>query len=466
VGIFSLFGKKDGQEDTSADKESAREKRNASTSRADSARMSGRSRTVKRDLHAARATALKIDAIESEMSSEFVRPTTIQSANTLTGPTTVVGAPPVEKQRAGEKKAKAPTSDAMGTTTQFLLGDATLGGDMAVPASESAAVIEEAAILFANGQNAMAEQVLQAAISEDKLGGATLNAWWMLFDLYQITGKQQEFESLSIEYASKFETSPPAWASTDRPEPGSTPAKPSGTTPSVPFSGKLDATSIKQLDRVKKLAEKHRTLRLEFVRITEVNPIGCGLLLRVLKKLQESGHDLILVGAPELANKIRSILEVGRRDETEVPWLLLLEILRLLNLEKDFEEVSIDYCITFEVSPPAFVTPQNKVTTAVAEQPQPVTAADAFRMPATIEGRIDELIVSIAAYSDKHDPAVIDCSRLTRVDFNAAGRLLTGLAPFCSSGKTIEFHDVNHLVAALFNVMGLKDIARIQPRKN
>ena len=86
-------------------------------------------------------------------------------------------------------------------------------------------------------------------------------------------------------------------------------------------------------------------------------------------------------------------------------------------------------------------------------------------MPPVIEGRIDELIVAIASYSDEHDPAIIDCSRLVRVDFNAAGRLMSGLAPFCGNGKSLEFHHVSHLVAPLFGVMGLDNIARVLPRK-
>jgi ABC-type transporter Mla MlaB component len=460
VGIFSLFGKKDRQQDEPAEKDSRAKRSTAS-----------RSTPPKRvATHAARATAMKIDAIESEMSSEFVKPNS-QPFNTQPGPNTVAGLPQaVEKPRAVAKKAPPAETlpPTMGTTTQFLLGDETLGGDVAVAASANAAVIEEAAILFANGQTTMVEQVLNGALAEDSLGGSTLDAWGMLFDLYQITGKQQEFESLSIEFANKFERSPPGWASTDEPAAKPAAAKPSGATPTVPFTGKLDGSSIKQLDRVKKLAETHRSLRLEFVKITEVAPVGCGLLLSVLKRLQKSGHDLILVGAPELANKIRSILRVGRRDETEVPWLLLLEILRLLNLEKEFEEVSIDYCVTFEVSPPAFAPPENKVTTAVAEAEPAQTGEtrEAYMMPTVIEGRIDELILAIAAYSDDHDPAIIDCSRLARVDFNAAGRLLTGLAPFCQNGKTIEFHNVNYLVAALLSVMGLKDIVRILPRKS
>ncbi|HVK93430.1 MAG TPA: STAS domain-containing protein [Noviherbaspirillum sp.] len=481
MGIFSLFGKKEGQPEQPADKNASRAKRNNAPPLTHAGAAGVRPPSTKRDAQAARATALKIDAIESEMSSEFVS-TTTQPLNTAVnsdfGPTTTKPLPPHkpalmqgEKPRAATAVQARPEAGAtlppmtpeMGTTTSFLLDGQTAVADIAAPSSEAAAVIEESAIMYANGQIELVEHMLQAAIAADNLGSVTRNAWWMLFDLYQITGKQQAFESLSMEYVNKFEMSPPGWSSTSAKDvPAGTS---SGTTPMVPFSGKLDASSTKHIERIQKLAENYRTLRLEFNRVTEVDTAGCGLLLAVLNKLQKSGHDLILVGAPELANKIRAMLEVGRRDDTEESWLLLLELLRLLNREKEFEEVSIDYCVTFEVSPPAFVAPQNKVTTAIAEATA-ASPADSFMMPSVVEGRIDNLIVSIASYSDEHNPAIIDCSRLMRVDFSAAGRLLTGLAPFCGIGKVIEFHHVNYLIAELFNVIGLSDIVRIVPRKN
>ncbi len=472
MGIFSLFGKKDREQDA-ADANSSRAKRDMTASRANSGKSSARSQSVKRDTHAARATARKIDEIESEMSSEFIAPTTTQiGLDTIRGASSArpKQKPAADKMHAGSGKGASPTTSlptlSSGTTTQMLLEGGTTICDVAVPSSENTPVIEEAAILFANGQSDIVEQMLCAAISDDNLGNAEHDVWCMLFDLYQSMGKQQEFENLSIAYVNKFEMSPPTWFLKGTKGSQEEPRTPKGATPSVPFTGKLDGNCIKQLERAQKLAESHRTLRLEFAKVTEVNPIGCGLLLKILTKLQKSEHDLILVGAPELAKKIRSILEVGRRDETEAPWLLLLEILRLLNQEKEFEEVSIDYCVTFEVSPPAFVAPKNKIITATVEQAQTDTESEAYMMPAVIEGQIDQLILAIATYSDEHDPAIIDCARLTRVDFNAAGRLLSGIAPFCVKGKTIEFHNVSYLVAALFNVIGLNDIVRILPRKN
>lgn len=472
VGIFSLFGKKDNQ--PVKPDASSRAKRQTSTARPESGTTAPRPANIKRDAQAARATALKIDAIESEMSSEFVT-TMTRSGNTLPPQTT--GTPPPKKaaplspgkvdlsMQTTVPLEAAPTLQPMapelGTTTEFLLKGQTAVGNVASLSSEAAAVIEETAIMYANGQNELVGQMLRSAIDEDRLDDVTMKAWWMLFDLYQITGRKQEFEQLSIAYANRFETSPPTWHGQGKPE--AEQEAPAGATPIVPFSGKLDASSIKPIERIQKLAENYRTLRLEFARVTEVDPEGCRLLLALLKKLQKCGHELILVGASELAGKIRAILEVGRRDH-EDSWLLLLEILQLLNREQEFEETSIDYCVTFEVSPPAFVAPKN-VTTAAAETPAEAPK-EGFMMPPLVEGRIDNLILAIAAYSDEHYPAIIDCSQLTRVDFTAAGRLLTGLAPFCGNGKVLEFHHVNHLVSELFKVIGLQDIARVIPRKN
>jgi anti-anti-sigma regulatory factor len=464
VAIFGIFGKKDGQPAPApADKNSSRTKQD--TPRVDNpAGNTERSKQVQRNVARATATAKKIDAIESEMSSEF----SPQAANTtLPGPPSVLAPDPkVSKISKGQTATAAapafePTLPSIGMTTEMLLGEE--GKTVAIEvAGEASQIVEEAAILYANDQTDMVEHMLQGAVHEDP--ALPRSAWWMLFDLYQITGKQQQFDNLSIEYASKFETSPPAWVPLNQVETQEAPVARSGTAPTVPFSGKLDGNIVKLLERAQKLGENSPVLRLEFARVTEVDPIGCGLLLRILKKLQTSEHDLILVGATELVGKIRSILEVGRRDETEAPWLLLMEILRLLNNEKDFEEASIDYCITFEVSPPAFVAPKNKVTTDAEETGSVDEVSDCFTMPAVIEGKTDQLVAAITAFAADHHPTVLDCSRLNRVDFGAAGQLLSSLAPL--SGKGVEFINVNHLVTALFNVMGLKDIARIVPRKH
>jgi anti-anti-sigma regulatory factor len=463
VGIFSLFGKKEDQPARKSATGDTPKKRDAALgpntkSPLDQAELQRKA--------ARAATAMKIDEIESEMSSEFVKPLPFsgntmpaQFPDTLTRNTNVRPTKPGDTVPLEHVTTKLPE---MGDSTAFLLGADTMAGPVAISSSEAAPVIEEAAILFANGQTKLIEPILTHAIAEE----APPMVWGMLFDLYQITGQRTAFENLSIQYAHKFEMSPPTWIENDAAEKSKEAAPRASSTPSVAFSGKLDAGIVKQLERIKNLAERSDVLKLEFVRVAAVDPIGCGLLLSVLKKLQKSGHNLILVGAAELAEKIQSILMVGRRDETEAPWLLMLELLRLLNREAEFEERSIDYCVTFEVSPPAFVSPQDKVTTDVEETAaQDEENADRFAMPSLVDGATATLVQQITAYAHDRNPVMLDCSGLTRMDFNAAGQLFGGLTPLLSAGKQIVLYHPNHFIIALCGVMGVKDMLTIVQRK-
>ncbi|MEB0139976.1 MULTISPECIES: hypothetical protein [unclassified Undibacterium] len=353
--------------------------------------------------------------------------------------------------------------------TDYLLGHHTEIHAGALSYSESVPVLEEAAILFASGQNDVAEQMLSAAVHHQQLGNATEIGWQMLFDLYRITGNQHMFESLSLDYANKFETSPPLWPEYQASGEMQDDIDASAAIPSVIFPVKLDSSIVKLLEKLQLTGSKSQQLRLDFSRVKQVDPVACGLLLRILRNFKKSKHDLMLVGAQDLAEKIRSILQVGRRDETEAPWLLLLEILQLLHFERAFEEASMDYCITFEVSPPSFEAPQMQVTTSfpsLSAEPQSAHA-DCFLMPASIEGKLDSLLARLLEQAEHYNPLRLDCSRLERVEFGASAELLNGLAPIAAqSGMVIQFEEVNYLVMMLFNAMGLKNIASITLRKH
>src|SRR5690606_29193053 len=136
------------------------------------------------------------------------------------------------------------------------------------------------------------------------------------------------------------------------------------------------------------------------------------------------------------------------------------EVLRLLNKEKEFEEVSIDYCITFEVSPPPFIASSSKVTTLAEDNtPAAEVASDKVSMPPVVEGKAEHILKALSEFAAQHDHVTIACQHLHRMDFAAAGQLLSGLNTLQAHNKPIEFLQVKHLVAALFQVMGYQDIA-------
>ncbi len=67
-------------------------------------------------------------------------------------------------------------------------GPDSAAGTRAAAPDEYAPVIEEAAIFFANGQVVQALAALSRAVREVDLGASALQAWLMLFDLYQHLG--------------------------------------------------------------------------------------------------------------------------------------------------------------------------------------------------------------------------------------------------------------------------------------
>ncbi|MYM69205.1 hypothetical protein GTP45_20520 [Pseudoduganella sp. FT55W] len=433
MGLFSLFKKTDALPPLTDDEQA----RLAANSEAERQSQAARQREI------ARATAMKIDAIESAMAADIFN---------LPEPAWGSQRPP-RPLRAADAD-----DDFSGIPTTLLLTDEL----PLASADDSTPVVEEIAILYANGQTAVAQQMLTAAVAETAGQNSDRAAWWMLFDLYQVSGQQDAFDNLSIDYASTFETSPPPWQAMAAPS--ATSPDWAGLTPTESFSGALGPHIAPQLDRLRSLAGANPVLRLEFTRVAAVNADGAALLLGTLRQLQQQQRELILVGAAALTTHLRSNLAIGRRDEGEAVWLLLLELLQLQNREKEFEQVGMDYCVTFEVSPPSF-TPPHKVAMAPAQH---VSASpDRFMLPPIIEQQLGALLPAIQQYAEQYPALVFDCSRLARIDYACAIQLHSALQELAAAqeGRKIAFRDVNHLVTALLRLLGYANLARIYPHK-
>lgn len=391
----------------------------------------------------ARATAMKIDAIESAMAADIFP----------------LSEPAWGSQRPARAPRPAEAENAAGALPDAIATTLLLGGDALPAAAAQSRQVEEIALLYANGQAETARQLLEAAVAGANTPNSDRGVWWMLFDLYLALGQQQAFDNLSIDYASTFETSPPPWQA-----PAATAPAWAGLTPTVALSGILDGRIAPQLERLEQQAADSPVLRLEFSRVTTVAADGCALLQATLRRLQAQQRELILVDAPALAQRLRDGIAVGRRGDGEAPWLLLLELLQLLQRERAFEQAAMDYCVTFEVSPPSYTAP-HKVALAPAQQL--AASPDRFMLPPVIEQQLGPLLPAIRQYAKQYPALVFDCSRLTRIDYASALQLhgvlreLAGAAP----GRKIALRDVNHLVTALLRLLAYADVARIYPHK-
>jgi anti-anti-sigma regulatory factor len=419
-------------------------------------------------------TAAKIDKIESEMARDFLRPPG-------SGPSPAGGATPTDRPAGSERQA-AVNGSASPAAVEDLDGshDDFFGSVNAIEINTSGAgsVVDESAILFANGQDVAAEQVLRAGIGTDDLGHATQNAWLMLCELLNQRGDRGEFDQLTQQFAMRFNGASPSWVdyTAVRETRGAAPAatasvsSASDGTPSVRLPAGVDANVIKVLEQLKSLATTHATLRLDASNIRTIDLVGAELMLRVVTAFKRASHELVIVGAEKLIDPLRAVIEPSRRDASDAAWMLLLEILRLLGRQHEFEETGIQYCITFEVSPPQWEPPPAnlKASPAVASA-EPVAAAPVTDGPLTwrgvIEAEGEPWFGRLAAEAKTNKELRIDASQLRRMAFSAASALLTLVMKLQQGGATVEFRNINPMVGALFQLLGITAVASVHLRR-
>lgn len=315
---------------------------------------------------------------------------------------------------------------------------------------------EEAAILYANGQDEAVRSVLENAVRIHHFGPGE-RLWMMLFDLYRLTGQKAAFDALGIDFARSFEKSPPAWLDKS-PSQTRTSEVVAG---SLLFTGNLIGENDAAFEAVRQALAKNSRLRLEMSKVSGVDASGCGRLLNLLQQARKAGREVELLGRDALCALVEKRIASGRAEDSEC-WLLLLELCQLQGKQEAFEEVAINYAVTFEVSPPSWESSR-----VAAPEPSVRVAtdvhggegdADAYKLRGDIKAsRFGDL----TAHADLHDPVILDCTALVRMDFISAGALLNVLSTIRQKGKQIVFRHPNHLVAELFGVVGLRAVAAI-----
>lgn len=323
--------------------------------------------------------------------------------------------------------------------------------------------IEQAAMLYSIDQAAAASGALEAAIRGNELGRFVQRAWGMLFELYQFEGRRQDFDRLAVEYAAKFETSPPTWVVGDEPAIAPKPVNKS----SVSLSGPLNAKAQESLKQVFKIAEKSPAVRLEVGKVTEVDEHGCGLLNAVLKQMKKARKECVLGGADKLAALVAKSTAVGER-RNEQAWMLLLDLYQHLGNQEAFEDAAVNYAVTFEVSPPSFEAPKNRPTTKV--EPEAESELESDDAGCVLEGVItsatDGAFATIRTHAEDAAEVIVDVSRLQRMDFVAATNLMNLVNALIAAKKKVRLIKASHLLTALWEVIGLDRVARVETRKS
>jgi len=359
--------------------------------------------------------------------------------------------------------------------------------------------LEEASIRFANGDNEGAEAGLMEVLGPS---GTRINhdeTWLTLFDLYRAAGWQGKFESAAIDFAGRFGRSAPQWFSMPElvakmhapVQAAATPGQDKADWTSPGVFGTQTAAALNAA-----LTRATQPYKLNWTKLTSIVDGAVEPLTKLFTQWAGQNVQLRFIGADTLERVLREATPSSDRGVNPAWWKLRMEVLRVMHRPDEFELVALDYCVTYEVSPPSWDSARCDYKSL---QPDGSLAS---RNTIIGEAYRDSVVSSVMTYGDSQLPAmssqlssvatvelsgqilgdgkealelldakladadimIISCARLMRIDFTAAGTLLNWVTAREVEGRQVQFSDVHRLVAAFFNVIGISEHARITIR--
>jgi len=354
--------------------------------------------------------------------------------------------------------------------------------------------VEEAAIRFANGDDRGAEQGLMDALGSAQ-GDASQDDWLALFDLYRATGQQEPFESQALDFVNRFGRSAPQWYDM----PAAVAAATGKTfTPSTQIGRAnwvcepvLDAHAVGGLQNV--LLRAAPPWVLDWSALESIDLKAARALLGIFTLWGDQDTELCFIGASHLRDCLKTLTPSGRRDVEQLWWELRMAALRVMNAPDEFELTALDFCVTYEVSPPGWEAPHCHFRSLISGVSQPGSGGSTalsellleslppsslndsgeegqstdfqqlglVEMSGEIRGDAQEVVEGLQRHMGNTDVLVISCRNLIRVDFSAAGALLNWVSSNQAQGRIIQFVDVHRLVSAFFHVIGITECAKV-----
>jgi ABC-type transporter Mla MlaB component len=352
--------------------------------------------------------------------------------------------------------------------------------------------LQEAAIRFACADDAGAEAILLQALAPDGAQADHDETWLGLLDFYRAIGDVEKFVAASTRYAQRIRRQGPQWLSlralahdkhvTLNADAQRVSVRGDGVDWLCP--ARLGREAIGELMRAL-AAAGGPTWTLDWRALTDIEPDAAVPLKTLLTLWTASPVQLRFVGASRLKAVLEAATPPNERGVDGVWWQLRMEALRVMHDADGFELAALNYCITYEVSPPPWEDPIGAYTAVDAPGAAPARASAAAL---TLAGMGDEADAAV----DPGHPALIgelggestavwrrldaelaaaatstiSCAALVRLDLAAAGTLLTWVKARDGQGGRVAFVDAHRLIVALFGVIGIADHAVITARRD
>ncbi len=333
--------------------------------------------------------------------------------------------------------------------------------------AETGSIVEEAAVYYANNMAGQAVTTLSQYI-QDHPGNKEMQPWLMLFDLYQLINNSQAFNELSMQFVVKFERSAPIWRAAAAP----VPVKKADTTNKNLISLGTRLAAGAQMEKLCQLAQGSNAAQVNVADITEVELGGCKLMQEGLHNCRKKGKSVQIEGIERLITTLKKqIAADGQGDEDRQAWLLLFELYQWLGREAEYEDLAIEYAVTFEISPPAWEAIKTPLAVAQAKplssgMEQKTAADEAFELGGVISESSQSQLNELINYAADKQEVRINMAEVTRVDFVAVGNFMGMLINLTQAGKKVLILEANEMVQALFHMMGIQEFATLIRKKS
>jgi ABC-type transporter Mla MlaB component len=343
--------------------------------------------------------------------------------------------------------------------------------------------LEEAAIRFANGDDAGAEAGLLAALRGNVVVPLAAQSWVVsLLDLYRATGNGHAFAKTVTEFSLYLDGTNPVWVSLGgadtEADPVTTQAARLFAGPTWESPGQLKASDVQAM-RAAMMSQAEPWV-LSWSLLQDIAPDAMPMLSTLFGNLCQEPVKLRFSGAETLARALRASTPSGNRSVDRSWWNVRLNALRAMGMQDDFELAALDYCITFEAAPPEWAPAACSIALSGLEEgaapehdagirTSPIAlvgdaGAPSLVLRGEILGDASEALAALDEDNEAGSRLAVDCEKLIRVDFAAAGSILNWVAQREVDGKLVQFQNVHRLVAAFFNVIGINEHAKVIPR--
>jgi ABC-type transporter Mla MlaB component len=249
------------------------------------------------------------------------------------------------------------------------------------------------------------------------------------------------------------------------------------------------------------LARATQPWRLDWSKIATVEPSAVDMLRRLFAGWGAQPVQLRFIGADNLDRALKLATPSGDKSVDPDRWRLRIEALRIMHRPDEFELAALDYCVTYEVSPPSWENAKcefkaldadggalaghtligevshdsipsdmsggfGDTQTHAAQSSHAGTHVSVVELAGQIQGDASASLEQLEAKLLGSDVMVISCAKLIRVDFSAAGTLLNWVSARQAEGRLVQFTELSRLVAVFFNVIGISEHSKVSARAN